>query len=374
MARRSVKAATREQGGDSARQRASRPYRYLLWALLALLLGTGISLFAVGRLSRGSGGARNVQVTLVGDARDLETLASEGIVASESVARIYFKLLGVHARPGEHLLPAGETLGRVASLLGGAGPSVRVVFPEGITRFEMGKRLEAAGVCSKQAFVRSTQSRDLLAELRLNGDSLEGFLFPATYEFPKDADAVEIARRLKSEFDKRYGQLESVHASSRLDLAQSLKWSTREIVTLASMIEKEAVVDEERALVSSVFVNRLRTQAFVPKRLQCDPTGMYGCVLQQEGLQPVTPGCARYAGKATHDVNVDAQNSYSTYTHEGLPPGPIANPGAKSLAAALSPAITPYLYFVAKGQGRHTFSETYSAHERAVKPAPQEEP
>jgi UPF0755 protein len=341
----------------------------LLVLLLVLLLGTGFTLFAVGRLSRGTGGDRNVQVTMAGDDLDPETLASEGVVANASVARVYFRLFGVRARPGEHLMPAGETLARVAGILGGAGATVRVVFPEGITRFEMGRRLEAAGICSKRAFVQATQSRDLLSELRVGGDSFEGFLFPATYEFSRDADAVDVVRRLKSEFDKRYAQLESVHASSRLDLAQSLKWGTRELVTLASMIEKEAVVDDERAMVASVFVNRLRSPTFTPKRLQCDPTGMYGCVLQQEGLLPVTPGCARFAGKATHDVNVDAQNTYSTYTREGLPPGPIANPGSKSLAAALSPTLSPYLYFVAKGQGRHTFSETYGAHERAVRPA-----
>ena len=116
-------------------------------------------------------------------------------------------------------------------------------------------------------------------------------------------------------------------------------------------------------MIASVFVNRLRDPTFKRKVLQCDPTSGYGCLAHRERI----PACADYTGKITHDINVDPANDYSTYVHEGLPPGPISNPGLKSLTAALSPSSTRYFYFVARGEGRHAFSETYEAHDTAVK-------
>jgi UPF0755 protein len=128
------------------------------------------------------------------------------------------------------------------------------------------------------------------------------------------------------------------------------------------MVEKEAAVDDERPIIASVFFNRLRDPSFTPKLLQCDPTAGYGCLVAPER----SPSCATYTGKVTHDIVSDASNEYNTYKHEGLPPGPIANPGARSIEAVLAPATTHYFYFVARGEGRHTFSETYAAHAAAV--------
>jgi UPF0755 protein len=132
------------------------------------------------------------------------------------------------------------------------------------------------------------------------------------------------------------------------------------------MVEKEAVADDERPLIASVFLNRLRDPAFKPRRLECDPTASYGCLAMPEKAA----SCAGFAGKATASIEHDPDNPYSTYTHEGLPPGPIANPGAKSLDATMSPASTHFFYFVARGDGRSTFSETYEAHASAVKESP----
>ncbi len=162
-------------------------------------------------------------------------------------------------------------------------------------------------------------------------------------------------------FDKRYAALEEKHESGLKDLSDSLGWGRREIVILASMIEKEAVVDDERPVIASVFLNRLRDPAFAQKKLlQCDPTAGYGCLVGSSAA------CVGYTGKITHEINMDPDNAYSTYTHEGLPPGPISNPGAKSIEAAMSPALTHYFFFVAKGGGRHTFSETLGSHNAAV--------
>jgi peptidoglycan lytic transglycosylase G len=143
----------------------------------------------------------------------------------------------------------------------------------------------------------------------------------------------------------------------------SARLSIRDVVTLASMVEKEAVADDERAVIASVFLNRLRDPAFHPKHLECDPTASYGCLIAPD----LVPTCADFAGKATAPIEHDPANLYSTYTHEGLPPGPIANPGARSLEAAMAPASTHYFFFVARGEGRHAFSETYEAHLSAIK-------
>jgi UPF0755 protein len=137
-------------------------------------------------------------------------------------------------------------------------------------------------------------------------------------------------------------------------------------VTLASLVEKEAAVDDERPLVASVFTNRLRDPGFKPKLLQSDPTAVYGCKRAPERI----PSCAQFSGKATHAIVVDDANPWSTYRHEGLPPTPIANPGERALEAALAPASTPFLYFVAKGERRHAFAATYAEHQENVKRMP----
>ncbi|MEO8800208.1 MAG: endolytic transglycosylase MltG, partial [Polyangiaceae bacterium] len=141
-----------------------------------------------------------------------------------------------------------------------------------------------------------------------------------------------------------------------------LHFTEKEIVTLASMVEKEAAADEERPMIASVFLNRLRDPKFTPKVLQCDPTAAYGCLAQA----PPPVSCATFTGKITHDMVADPTNMYNTYKHEGLPPGPIASPGAKALDAVMAPSETHYFYFVAKGGGHHTFSETYAAHVAAI--------
>ena len=139
----------------------------------------------------------------------------------------------------------------------------------------------------------------------------------------------------------------------------------RDVVTLASMVEKEAAVDDERPTIASVFLNRLRDPGFHPRRLECDPTASYGCLVAPQKAA----SCAGFTGKATAAIEHDPDNPYSTYTHEGLPPGPIANPGARALESVMAPATTRYLYFVAKGDGHSSFSETYEAHAGAVRDA-----
>ena len=295
-------------------------------------------------------------------------LAAAGLLTHPRLFAVYVRLtggVGGVAR-GPHILTDDLTPHELIARLERTpfAGHAKVTFPEGWTRFDMARRLAQSGVCTQRSFLDATVDADLLRDLRLGElPSAEGFLFPATYEFAFDADAAEVVRRMKTEFDKRWAAAEGKHQSSILDLGTSLGWGMREIVTLASMVEKEAVANDERPLIASVFVNRLRDPSFTPKLLQCDPTAGYGCLVMPEAI----PSCAGFTGKITHDLVADAANPYNTYKHEGLPPGPISNPGLKSLEAAMAPPTTRWLYFVATGSGRSTFSETYSAHASAVR-------
>jgi UPF0755 protein len=322
---------------------------------------------------KGPGGGRDVELTIEGDESPgalAARLAAAGLIADPRLFSAYARLSGTQGRlaKGAHLLTDDlspkEILFRLERR--GAQAHVRVTFPEGWTRFDFARRLQANHVCTQKEFLGASEDHALLEELHVDGTSFEGFLFPATYDLLADSDAREVVRRLKAEFDKRWFALEQKHPYGVLDLSQSLHWGMREIVILASIVEKEAAVDDERRIIASVFLNRLRDPSFKKKVLQSDPTSGYGCLVLRDKLA----SCANYSGRITHDMNVDPDNPYSTYTHEMLPPGPIANPGAKSIESVMSPAVTRYLYFVARGEGRHTFSETYEAHAAAVHDAP----
>jgi UPF0755 protein len=281
------------------------------------------------------------------------------------VFAVFARAVGLRAAPGVHLLTDDAGPQELVRRLERDGHATRakVTIPEGYNRFDVAKRLQTLHVAPASAFLDASTNAALLHELGLEGESAEGFLFPATYELPLDSDPKEIVRRLVGEFDRRFLQLEQNHRLGRGQLEQTLGWGRREIVILASMIEKEAAVDDERPVIASVFLNRLRDPAFKRKVLQCDPTSGYGCL----ALRDRVPACSSYAGKVTHAINADPSNAYSTYVHEGLPPGPIANPGIKSLQAVLSPAASKYLYFVVRGDRRHAFSETLDDHNAAVK-------
>jgi UPF0755 protein len=340
-----------------------------LLVLGALVAGAAIYFLVVYPASAGPGSGRDVELTFErGEplASVIAKLEHENLVASPGTFAIYARLVSPKIPPGRHLVTDDAGPGELLRRLERAGGATRakVTVPEGWSRFDIARRVQSLGVASSSAFLDATTDPELLRELALDGDSAEGFLFPATYDLSKDSDPHEIVRRMKVEFEKRFAVLEQNHRLGIAQLEGSLGWGRREIVTLASMVEKEAAVDDERPIIASVFLNRLRDASFKRKVLQCDPTAGYGCL----ALKDRVPACAGYAGKITHAINMDPQNTYSTYVHEGLPPGPIANPGVKSLQAVLAPSSTKYLYFVARGEGRrHAFSETIEEHNAAVK-------
>lgn len=341
------------------------------WTAAVLAAGVGIVsllLFVVYPLGGGPGRGREVELELSGH-ESPDELASKlegaGLVGNATFFAVYTRFAGAHVAAGPHLLADDLSPRELALRIerSSMAAHVRVTIPEGWTRFDVAKRLQAQKVCAQKAFLDATTQRKLLSELQIAGESADGFLFPATYDFPTDAAPMEVVRRMKQEFDKRFATLSERHAAGFRELGQTLGWGQREVVVLASMVEKEAAQDEERPIIASVFLNRLRDESFRPKLLQCDPTAGYGCL----AAPAEAPSCASYNGKVTHDIVADAQNRYNTYKHEGLPPGPIANPGSKSLEAVLAPATTRYFYFVAAGGGRHTFSETYAAHGAAIR-------
>jgi UPF0755 protein len=199
--------------------------------------------------------------------------------------------------------------------------------PEGSNMFDIAQLLDSEGIMSGQDFLKAAKT-------------LEGFLFPSTYRVTHSTTPAALCQMMTAQFHKEWTKLMPDPA---VDMVKT--------VTLASLIEKETGVPAERKLVASVFQNRLK----LGMALDCDPTVIYAALLEE-----------RYRG-VIHRSDLDNVNPYNTYRHAGLPPGPIANPGASSLEAALHPAETDYLYFVAKpGGGGHVFSSNLAAHNKAV--------
>jgi len=329
--------------------------------------------------SRGPGSGRAVELTISPDcplndiAAQLQSYALLGHRTTNTLepwawaTYSYLRLWGDSIPTGPHVLLDDMSPEELLSTLRRAAGRrrLRATLPEGWNRFEMAKRLGEKGVVTKDAFLTMTTDRAQLQALGILADSAEGYLFPSTYELPVNSEPRDVLRRLVDEFRKRIEKMKTEGLEPPGPAARSLGWTEHEMVILASVIEKETGADEERPLVASVFFNRFRNPAFLPKppRLQSDPTSAYGCT--QNPL--VAPSCQNFHGKPTAEMNHDPANPYSTYTHAGLPPGPIANPGEKSLRAVLFPATTCALFFVSKGGGRHTFSCSTIEHQEAVR-------
>jgi len=212
--------------------------------------------------------------------------------------------------------------------------------PEGYSIHQVAELLEQKGLFKRAEFLEKCRDRNLLASLGIGGASVEGYLYPATYNLSRSGSEEQLIRQMVAKFEKKYAELTAGEQG-----AAGL--SRHELVTLASLVEKEAVSSEEKPLISSVLHNRLR----IGMPLQSDPTAVYGV--------------RAFGGKVTR-ADIDRPSPYNTYQIKGLPPGPIGNPGSEALEAALHPASTQYLYFVARQDGTHQFSRTLDDHNRAV--------
>jgi UPF0755 protein len=319
----------------------------------------------------GTGKSFAIQVPAAATVGELtELLVARGALSSPHLFRWQLALLhpGFDLSPGEHLLNDAASPRELALRLehSGARASERVTLPEGFQHFQIGERLEHEEVCTSAAFHRAVNDPALLRELGIPGASAEGYLFPATYGLLADSDAREVVRVLVAETRRRLQKLYDEHPGRLAQLTTDFGFQEHDVLTLASMIEKEAREPDERPLIASVFFNRLKDPEFRPERmLQSDPTANYGCLIQPKDI----PSCADFKGAVTPALLRDPANPYNTYRHAGLPPGPIANPGAPAIEAVLAPAQSDYLYFVAKGEGRHAFSRTFAEHREALESA-----
>jgi UPF0755 protein len=254
----------------------------------------------------------------------------------------------------DHPVPVTEVYGRIAR---GDVFTLAVTVPEGATRFEIAARLEQAGLVKREAFLAVTGNgaggdTALIADLDPQARSLEGYLFPDTYRFPRKANAGQIAGVMVRRFRTAAAGIGLMSAGAGSVGAGSAH-DVHDVVTLASLVERETAVNAERPLVASVLSNRLAKK--MP--LMTDPAVIYG--LQVEG---------KWRG-SIYQSDLTYDTPYNTYRHAGLPPGPIANAGLPSLKAAMQPAATDYLYFVAAGadpQGKSRFAATLDEHNKNV--------
>jgi UPF0755 protein len=281
-------------------------------------------------------------------------LERQGVIRSSRLFEIMVGLRGVQnsLEAGDYEFDAGtpvvEVVDRIAT---GKTASSEVVIPEGRRAEEVGGILEAAGVITKDAFlaalVKSRYDEPFLQQV--SAGSLEGFVFPAKYEFRRGATAAEVVDTLLLGFQ--------TNIADKIQL-EGQELTLEQVVTLASVVEREAQTPSERPIIASVFLNRLRAGI----RLQADPTVQYAVA----NSNPVSVQQYTYWKKELTVDDLKLDSPYNTYLNAGLPPGPIASPGLASIQAVVRPANTNYLFFVAKGDGTHAFAETLEEHLRNV--------
>ncbi len=218
-----------------------------------------------------------------------------------------------------------------------------VTIPEGMTRREIAQHLDSMGIVGEEDFLEACSRTELLGSYDIEAENLEGYLFPETYHFTRGTSAETIISTLVSQF-------KSVFTEEWRKRAIEINMTPRKVVILASLIEKETSIPEERELVSAVFHTRLR----IRMKLDCDPTIIYA--MKEQGI---------YEGRLMRK-HLKLDTPYNTYLRRGLPPGPICNPGKAALEAALYPSEEKYIYFVSKNDGSHVFSRTFKEHQRAV--------
>jgi UPF0755 protein len=275
-------------------------------------------------------------------------LEAAGVVSSARFFVYYLRWQGWDQRvqAGTYRFSRPMTLPEVArAIVTGRIARKRVTLPEGWTASRMFRELEAEGFGRHAAYMRLWADTRLVADFAPEAESLEGYLFPDTYEFPEGLGETDVVAALVRRFRKVVLPLLGAGSGPR-------RLSRHQLVTLASLVEREAAVPDERPLVASVFANRLDRSM----RLQCDPTLIY----------------AEWLAKGDWDGEINRSDlarpsPYNTYRHAGLPPGPIASPGRGAVAAVLEPAATGYLYFVSMNNGRHVFSDNLRAHNQAVR-------
>lgn len=357
------------------KKKKTKNKRSCLGQAFALLLAVGLAVGVIGGVAAGLVAAdyRQFQSELVLEEGEVATLViprntswpgvvervtESGLVGSHYYFDFWGRQNGLaeRVRAGTILLEGPVTLEELAAALrqGGTADEVQITFPEGLTIFHMADRVEAAGLAERGDFLRLARDPERFDIEGEGVETLEGYLYPDTYRFSQGSSAQHIIERMVRRWRETSEPLFEEHQEAFQQLADEYELTRHDIVTLASLIERETGVTDERDLISRVFYNRLD----LGMRLQTDPTCVYG---ENTYADIPTPAHCR-----------DPLNRYSTYVITGLPPGPIANPGRASLEAALNPSdleeAHEYLFFVARrdGSGSHYFSRTYDEHRRAI--------
>lgn len=275
-----------------------------------------------------------------------ERLTEAGVVPDPWTFRLAARLAGVDRKlqAGEYRFAEPATPGDIAARVArGDVYTHPITFPEGLTAAEMADIFGKSGLGTSAEFRAASRETSLIADLDPDAESLEGYLFPSTYALARRAGATATVQAMVTEFNHAFDTQLRMDAAAR-------SMTPRDVVTLASIIEKETARPEERPLVSAVYQNRLK----IGMPLQCDPTVIYAMML-----------AGTWNGNIRRtDLQMDSP--YNTYRHPGLPPGPIASPGKSSLEAAVHPAAVAYLYFVSRNDGTHVFATTLEEHNRNV--------
>ncbi len=270
-----------------------------------------------------------------------ELLESSGVVRSRwhfLAARALNPIASLKA--GEYSFNQSMTPNQIlGKLMRGEVHYYTLMVPEGYNMFDVAKAVEDLGLVKAQDFLKVARKSYLIRDLSPTAPSLEGFLFPASYHVTRRMTAEQICKQMTDQFRRQWRTL-------------GAKGDPIRTVTLASLVEKETGVKAERPVVASVFENRIAKGM----KLECDPTTVYAALLTSVWRDVI------------HRSDLDRKHPYNTYQTTGLPPGPIANPGLASLKAAVTPAESNFLFFVARpdGSGGHNFSDTLSGHNRAV--------
>jgi UPF0755 protein len=320
--------------------------RLLIAVILLIFVAAGLAYVSLETAYRGFGAP-----VIVDFPKGTSSQAMADQLAQSGVIRYSWQFLmaralhpGKKLQAGEYRFVHSDTPSNILDRIGrGDVFFYELIVPEGSNMFDIAAIVARFNFLDPASFLRAARNPELIRDLAPDAPTLEGYLFPSTYRITRGTTVQQLCVMMTGVFRKHWRDLQS-------SLPRGV--AVNDIVTLASLVEKETAVADERGTVASVYDNRLRNGM----TLDCDPTTIYAALLD-----------GRYRG-TIYRSDLNSDNPYNTYRHTGLPPGPIANPGLASLQAALAPAETNYLYFVAKGDGSggHQFSTTMEQHNLAV--------
>ncbi|HAY39624.1 MAG TPA: endolytic transglycosylase MltG [Desulfobacteraceae bacterium] len=321
----------------------------ILLILIFLFIGAaGVYLNIVGYAQKPPNTAPVEQAVIVQSGQGFKALSNllyqKGMILHPVKFRLFARIKGHDKRikAGEYMLSSAMTPKKILeTMVDGKVYLHRLTIPEGYNLRQVAQAVGTAGLASESDFLKATTDPDLLNANGIDARTFEGYLFPDTYYFPRDVTSENIITTMVKRFW-------SVFNPEWKEQTKTLEMTIHQVITLASIIEKETAVAAERPIISSVFHNRLKRNM----RLESDPTVIYGM--------------GDYNGNITRK-DLESPTRYNTYTMKGLPPGPISNTGAKAIEAALYPADTKFLYFVSRNDRTHHFSTNFRDHNRAVR-------